>query len=87
MTQTETPDRHSNKDIDPPRFINLCITARCNLFCAMCRSAELNVQEPAPQAVLDFLDRLSAWLPRPQAVHLTGGEPLLHSHIVELPNA
>jgi MoaA/NifB/PqqE/SkfB family radical SAM enzyme len=68
---------------DLPWFFNFCVTARCNLYCLSCRSAEVRVKAPEPEAVLAFFDRLAAWLPKPLLVCLVGGEPMMHPRIYD----
>jgi len=73
----------STSPADAPSLVILTVTTRCNLSCLMCQSPRFP-EPPAPKdKVLPFLDRLAAWLPREAQVHLTGGEPLTHPHIVE----
>jgi len=69
---------------DLPWFINLCVTARCNLNCRMCQSNVASHEEPATERWLRFFDRLGAWLPRPRVVTLTGGEPLMRDDVLTL---
>lgn len=66
-----------------PWFVDLCVTARCNLNCQMCQSNNARFTEPEAARWLGFYDRLGAWLPRPRVVTLTGGEPLLRDDIYE----
>ncbi|MCB1153385.1 radical SAM protein [bacterium] len=68
---------------DPPSFVNLSITMRCNLRCHMCDCPNIKVSEPTPDRWLAFIDRLGDWLPTGTQVLVTGGEPMLHHRCVD----
>jgi MoaA/NifB/PqqE/SkfB family radical SAM enzyme len=67
-----------------PWFVNLSVTTRCNLRCAMCASAALPPADLDTDRTLAFLDRLAAWAPMPRQATVTGGEPLLHAGLMPI---
>jgi MoaA/NifB/PqqE/SkfB family radical SAM enzyme len=66
----------------PPEAVNIYPTDRCNLKCSMCFErlrkprAELNLS-----AWQRILNQIRKFRPR---IHLSGGEPLLYPHIIDL---
>jgi MoaA/NifB/PqqE/SkfB family radical SAM enzyme len=72
-------DNHRRPGDGLPWHINVCVTARCNLYCDMCQIARSHVREAATERMLRFFDLLADWLPPGRTVLLTGGEPLLHA--------
>ena len=76
-----------------PSYISISPTRRCNLRCSMCvqyrregdRPEDLNWYDPDQElplnAWINLLDQLADWRP---VIFITGGEPLLYPHILEL---
>jgi radical SAM protein with 4Fe4S-binding SPASM domain len=74
----------------PPMQLDLKITNRCNMRCAMCAQwaetgynlpksgAELNVGECTAEHYARLAEEISAWRP---LIYIWGGEPLLHPDI------
>ncbi len=71
-----------NHHVSPPETVNFYPTDRCNLKCSMCFE---RLREPRPEMrIADWqriIDELKRFQPR---IHLSGGEPFLYPHIIEL---
>ena len=66
----------------PPEAVNIYPTDRCNLKCSMCFE---RLRKPRPEMQLSdwqkIIDQIKKFRPR---IHLSGGEPFLYPHIMEL---
>lgn len=71
----------------PPRAVRISITDRCDLACVYCRPSRRDGYLPrshrlAPEAWATLVGALAAKGIR--RVRITGGEPLVHPHVVEI---
>ncbi len=66
----------------PPEAVNIYPTDRCNLKCSMCFE---RLRKPRPEMRLSdwqrIIDQIKRFRPR---IHLSGGEPFLYPHIIDL---
>lgn len=71
----------------PLTYLRISVTDRCNLRCVYCLpEKDIQWQEREKQLSVDEIARITeiaAWL-GVKRIRLTGGEPLVHPHIVEI---
>ena len=82
LTEWQKPRFYSNRCVPS---IYLMITGRCNLNCLHCFNASDN-NASADQFSLEDLDRLTddAAATGVQGIWITGGEPMIHPHFLEI---
>ncbi|MDY6944065.1 MAG: radical SAM protein, partial [Pseudomonadota bacterium] len=68
---------------DTPRKLNIEVTTKCNLNCAMC--VRTVWQEDTGDMSLETFNALSSAFPKIESINLIGiGEPLIHPDIIEM---
>jgi len=71
-----------NHQASPPEAINFYPTDRCNLKCSMCFE---RLRKPRQEMQISdwhrIIDQIKKFRPR---IHLSGGEPFLYPHIMDL---